>query len=208
MNFFDYALIMVVGLSMVLSIWRGFVREIISIIGLVLAFFAASRLSNQAGSLFDTWISSQTITNIAGFILVFVLVMVTVGLVGAFIRKLVHMADLTATDRTLGIFFGAARGTLLIGLAFLVYTAYAKPDQPWLQQSVLTPYALELSNLIGQTIPDGYPFSTRSGNIILPSPQAFTQDDAVEAIKKHITPEDKEAMKSLLLETLKEPSHE
>ncbi len=193
---------------MVLSIWRGFVREIISIIGLVLAFFTASRLSSEAGSLFDSWISSQTITNIAGFILMFVLVMVTVGLIGAFLRKLVHMADLTATDRTLGIFFGAARGTLLIALAFLVYTAYAKPDQPWLQKSALTPYVLELSNLIGQTIPDGYPFSTRSGNIILPSPQAFTQDDAVEAIKKHITPEDKEAMKSLLLETLKEPNNE
>ena len=193
---------------MVLSIWRGFVREIISVIGLVLAFFAASRFSAEAGTLFSNWISSRTITNIAGFILIFVLVMVAVGLLGSLIRKLVHMADLSATDRTLGIFFGAARGMLLLGLTFLVYTAYAKPDQPWMQQSVLTPYVLDLSNLIGQTIPDGYPFSTRSGNFILPSPQAFTQDDAVEVIKKHITPEDKEAMKSILIETLKEPNHE
>ncbi len=208
MNFFDYLLILIVGLSMVLSIWRGFVREIISLIGLVLAFFTASRLSSEAGTVFDTWISSETITDIAGFILVFVLVMITVALIGTFVRKLVDMADLTATDRTLGVFFGAARGMLLIGLAFLVYTAYAKPDQPWLQKSTLTPYVIKLSNLIGQTIPDGYPFSTRSGNLLLPSPQAFTSDDAVDAIKKHISPKDKEAMKSLLIDTLKEATDE
>ncbi len=204
MNFFDYILITIIGLSMVLSIWRGFVREIISLIGLILAFFAASRFSNEAGSVFDAWISSETITNIAGFILVFVLVMVAVGLLGALIRKLVDMADLTATDRTLGIFFGAARGTLLVGLTFLIYTAYAKPDHSWMQKSVLTPYALQLSNFIGKTIPEGYPFSTQNGNRLFDKPQAFTKEQAVDAIKKHITPEDKEAMKSLLMDTLKD----
>jgi len=202
-NFFDYVLITIIGLSMVLSVWRGFVREIISLIGLVLAFFAAGRLSGEVGALLNDWIENDSIANIAGFILVFVVVMVTVGLIGSLIRKLIHMADLSATDRTLGVFFGAARGTLLIGVAFLIYTSYAKADQPWMQKSLLTPYAIQFSDFIGRTIPDEYPFSTRGGPIKLPSAEEATKS-AVETVKKHITPEDQEAMKSLLIDTLKE----
>ena len=203
MNFFDYVLITIIGLSMVLSVWRGFVREIISLIGLILAFFAASRISGDAGTYLNDWIENDSISNIAGFILVFVLVMITVGLIGSLIRKLIHMADLSATDRTLGIFFGAARGMLLISVTFLVYTSYAKPNQPWMQKSLLTPYALQFSDFIGRTIPDGYPFSTRGGVKNLPSPKEATKS-AIESVQKHITPEDQEAMKSLLIDTLKE----
>ena len=205
MNYFDYILITIVGLSMVLSIWRGFVREIISLIGLVLAFFIAGRMSGDVGSLLNGWIENKTIADIAGFVLIFVFIMVVVGLVGALIRKLVHMADLTATDRTLGVFFGAARGVLLIGVAFLTYTSYAKPDQTWMQKSLLTPYALQLGDLIGKTIPKDYPLSTQDGaaKAQLPSVKQVVQS-AVETAKDHISDQDQEAMKSLLLDTIKD----
>ncbi|HID36549.1 MAG TPA: CvpA family protein [Ghiorsea sp.] len=201
MNFFDYTLITIIGLSMVLSLWRGFVREIISLVGLVLAFFLASRFAGDASGLFDQWISQNNIANIAAFVLIFVLVMFSVGMVGFIVRKLVDLAALTATDRTLGMFFGAARGFLLIGTAFLMYTAYAKPDQPWMQKSVLTPYAIQLSEFIGKTIPSDYPFSTQEGGS---APEIPSAGDVIQKAKDQITPEDKEAMKDLLLDTLKE----
>lgn len=205
MNFFDYILISIVGLSMVLSIWRGFVREIISVVGLVLAFVIASRISGDAGSLLSSWISNDSLANVVGFVLVFVLVMVVVGLIGAMVRKLIHMADLSATDRTLGVFFGATRGLLLIGVAFLAYGAYAKADQPWMKKSLLTPYALQLSNWIGKTIPEGYPLSTQ-GNSTKPNPPSAGElgQQAADTIKQYITPEDQEAMKSVLIDALKD----
>ncbi len=163
MNLFDYLLIAIVGLSMVLSLWRGFVREIISLIGLVAAFLAASRTSGIAANSMHGWIPNTTAANITGFVLVFIAVMVVVALVGALVRKLVDMADLTATDRTLGMFFGFARGLLLIGLFFLIYTSYAKANAPWMKKSVLAPYAIEIGDLLGKAIPDGYPFSRQGG---------------------------------------------
>ncbi len=202
MNFFDYVLITIVGLSMVLSLWRGFVREIISLIGLVLAFLIASRFSGDVGGYLGQWITQDSLANIAGFMLLFVLIMFIVGMIGFIMRKLVDMAALTATDRTLGIFFGAARGLLLIGVAFLIYTAYAKPNQTWMSKSLLSPYAIQLSQLIGKTIPEGYPFSTQ-GDAKLASPQISPQQ-AIQNMKQHISPEDQEAMKSLLLDTLKD----
>ncbi len=192
MNFVDYILIAIVGLSMVLSLWRGFVREIISLIGLVAAFLIASRLSGQTGEMLGEWITNPTAADIAGFALVFVGVMIVVALIGAIIRRLVDMAALTATDRTLGIFFGAARGMLLIALCFLVYTSYTKPDAPWLQQSKLSPYAIELGDMLGGMIPAGYPFS-RQGGAKYPSPQA-----ANSSLQDIIPIQDKNALKSII----------
>ncbi|MDQ6959477.1 MAG: CvpA family protein [Mariprofundaceae bacterium] len=184
MILFDYLLIAIAGLSMVLSLWRGFVREIISLIGLVAAFFAASRASGIVANLVHDWIPNTTVANIAGFTLVFVAVMVVVALVGALIRKLVDMADLTATDRTLGMFFGLARGLLLIGLFFLIYTSYAKPDKPWMKKSMLTPYAIEMGNMLGKAIPEGYPFSRQgSGKPNVPAINILDKDkEAVKSI--------------------------
>ncbi|MBL4759550.1 MAG: CvpA family protein [Mariprofundaceae bacterium] len=199
MNYFDYILIGIVGLSMVLSLWRGFVREIISLIGLVAAFLIASRTSASAGDFLGQWIPNSTTSDIAGFIIIFVIIMIVVGLIGALIRKLVDMADLTATDRTLGIFFGIARGLLLIALTFLIYTSYTKPDQAWAKQSLLTPYALQGAHLLGQVIPEGYPFS-RQGKAGLTAPQH--KSTSFKNILKDIPIGDKEALKSIIQQQL------
>jgi len=200
LNFFDYILIGIVGLSVVLSLWRGFVREIISLIGLVAAFFAASRASGQAGDFLGQWITNGTVADIAGFTLVFVLIMLIVGIVGAIIRKLVDMADLTATDRTLGIFFGAARGLLLISLAFLIYTSYAKPDHKWMKESMLTPYAIEAGDMIGEAIPAGYPFSRQGGAAITAAPQ---EKKATEKVVDRIPVADKKKLQSIIQDSMK-----
>jgi len=193
LNFVDYVLIAIVGLSMVLSLWRGFVREIISLVGLVAAFIVASRLSGQTGDFLGRWISKGTVADIAGFVLIFVVVMIVVGLIGVIIRRLVDMAALTATDRTLGIFFGAARGMGLIALCFLVYTSYTKPDASWLKQSKLTPYAVDLGNMLGTLIPQQYPFSRQGGAAHYASPQSTNS-----RIKNMIPMKDREALKSII----------
>lgn len=193
MNFIDYILIAVVGLSMVLSLWRGFVREVISLIGLVLAFIIASRTSGQTGDFLGQWITNGTVADIAGFALIFILVMIFVGLIGAILRKLVDIAALTAMDRTLGVFFGAARGLLLIALCFLVYTSYTKPDTAWAKRSLLVPYAIQLGDLLGRAIPEGYPFS-RQGMARQASPQKSDRTGLQDAIPAR----DKQALKSIL----------
>lgn len=196
MNFFDYILIGIVGLSVVLSLWRGFVREIISIIGLVAAFFAASRASGYAGDFLGEWITNGTVADIAGFALVFVLIMLIVGITGAIIRKLVDMADLTATDRTLGVVFGALRGLLLIALCFLIFTSYAKPDYKWMKESLLTPYAIKGGDMLGGIIPEGYPFS-RQGSAAKPAaPKPEKSSDQIPVV-------DKKQLESIIQESMK-----
>ncbi len=208
MNLFDYLLLAIAGFSMVLSLWRGFVREIISLIGLIAAFVIAGRASGIATELLKDWIPNSTAASLAGFGLVFVCVMLLVALIGSLIRKLVDMADLTASDRTLGMVFGLARGLLLIGLFFLVYTTYAKPDSKWMKNSVLTPYAVQLSGWLGKSIPEGYPFSRQGKGGIKPVAKAPTSKSPTtrkptEKSKADIPVPDKKALESIIKKVMR-----
>ena len=201
MNFFDYALIAIVGMSMVLSLWRGFVREIISLIGLLAAFVVASHTSAVTGDFLGQWMPKGTVSDIAGFVLVFVIVMVVVGLIGAIVRKLVDVAQLSATDRTLGMIFGFVRGLLLIGLCFMIFSTYDPHyDQPWLKESRLTPYAIRLGETLGRAIPKGYPFSRQGKAASVPLlHNKGTRPDDQGDIPAH----DRELMKSIIQKSMK-----
>ncbi len=161
MNLFDYLLLAFVGLSMVWSLWRGFVREILSLLAWIAAFLAAAHFSAPTATALKTWITPPIVADLIAFVLVFLAVMVLAALVGAGIRRLLQRAELTAFDRGLGVLFGLARGLLLVALFFLIYTSFAKPDKPWMRDSVLTKYAVEMGDLLGRAIPSGYPFSRR-----------------------------------------------
>ena len=168
MNWLDYLLIAIVGLSAAISLIRGFVREAISLAGLVAAFFVASHFSPVAADWYAAWLPSAVLRELAGFATLFVLVTMAAGLVGWLAGKLVDAAHLTATDRMLGLFFGAARGLLLIGLAFLIYTSLAGRPGPWIAESKLAPYAIRLGEWIGGLIPKGYPFSRQGMKADIP----------------------------------------
>jgi len=206
LNLFDYLLLAITGFSMVLSLWRGFVREIISLIGLVAAFIVAGRASGMAADLVHGWIPNTTAANLAGFGLVFISVMLVVALIGSLIRKLVDMADLTASDRTLGMVFGLARGLLLIGLFFLIYTSYAKPDTAWMKKSVLTPYAVQMGDILGKVIPEGYPFSRQGKSAVRPDEQSKATPGTVHKTNKKpvidIPTPDKQALESIIRKTM------
>lgn len=110
----DIALLSVLGLSVLVGLWRGFVFEILSLLAWVLAFVLANAAGpwlagaiplGDAGSPWRLW---------AAWILVFVLVLVSCTLFARLLRALVSATPLSFVDHLLGGLFGAARGALIL----------------------------------------------------------------------------------------------
>lgn len=160
---------------MIFAFWRGFMREFVSLAGLIAAFLIASQFSRPASEFLLPWLHNQTISDITGFGLIFIGVLFLSGVAGVVVRKLLP-AGFTATDRLLGLLFGMVRGILYVGLFFLIYTSYAEPDRPWLEKSLLAPYAIKLGDLIGSVIPPGYPFSRQESGPDHPAPESGGPD--------------------------------
>ena len=139
----DWILLAVLGLSFLLGIWRGIVQEVLSLVGWVAAFYVSQMYAPIAAAWLPMEGSSQMLRYAAGFVVVFVAVLVGTVLVSALIKKLISAVGLGPLDRLLGSLFGLMRGvvillavTVFVGMTPMRETEAWKQAQgaQWLQQ--------------------------------------------------------------------------
>ena len=139
----DWFLLAVLGLSFLLGIWRGIVQELLSLVGWVAAFYVSQMYAPIAAAWLPMEGSSQMLRYAAGFVVVFVAVLVGTVLVSALIKKLISAVGLGPLDRLLGSLFGLMRGvvillavTVFVGMTPMRETEAWKQAQgtQWLQQ--------------------------------------------------------------------------
>lgn len=145
-NALDWLIIGVVGLSVGLSLWRGFSREAVSLAGWVAAFIVANMFAGQLAVLLSSWMSSITGRYVASFALLFVGTLVMAGILAGLSAQIVKVAGLTVLDRLLGTVFGFARGVIIILVGVYLLRQLAPPQNLlWLGQSQLMPHLDMLS---------------------------------------------------------------
>ena len=151
---FDYVVLGIVAISLVLGLWRGVVSELIALAAWVLAFLAALEFGAPAGKLVFTGIADPAIRALAGCVLIFVGVLVLMSLVRLAVRSMVKALGLSLSDRLLGMFFGLARGMLLVMLLVAAGGMTSAPQQPWWKEATLAP-PLETAVLVAKPwLPD------------------------------------------------------
>jgi membrane protein required for colicin V production len=105
MTVFDYLCADRRRCSLLLGMWRGVVGEIIALVAWVLAFFAAKLVGGRARQGFVGHCRSDAAL-VAGWVTVFVAVLVAMALLRLAVRSLLKALGMTLSDRLLGIIFG------------------------------------------------------------------------------------------------------
>ncbi len=155
MTIVDFVIIVAVLASIVVGAIRGIVREAIAIAALLVAIWAALRLGPYAGGWLGGSMGSSELELWAGRFLVFIIILAIGGLIGWGVSKIVRMAGLSGTDRSLGAVFGLLRAVVLIGL-FVLLGRYAAFDaETWWLESELIPYAETVADWIDVMAPKG-----------------------------------------------------
>jgi membrane protein required for colicin V production len=127
----DLVVIGIVLISALLAAVRGFTREVLAIVAWVVAAAAAWYLHPTALPIAQQYISSNTVALVAAIGGIFVVTLIIVSIITVQVSDLILDSRIGALDRTLGLFFGAARGFLIcvIGWAFMGWLLQGKnPD--------------------------------------------------------------------------------
>ena len=127
----DIALLAVFVLSVLIGLWRGFVFEIVSLLGWLVAFVIA----NSAGPFLADFIpvgSEPQVKLWIAYIAVFVLILVTCTLLARMLRALIAATPLSFVDHLLGGVFGVVRGALIcVVVATLVMLSPYATSTTW-----------------------------------------------------------------------------
>jgi membrane protein required for colicin V production len=136
----DLALIGATCLSLGIGLFRGLIREILSLVSWVLALWLAYLYSDLVAAWLETWLENSQLANIIGAVTVFIGILLALSVAGSLISRVFRATGLTGMDRLLGAVFGALRALLLISALLLLARFTPAAAQPWYNQSVLVPY--------------------------------------------------------------------
>lgn len=137
MNWVDLTILAIGLLSAAVGFYRGFIRETLSLIAWVLAFWAAFTYAEAASLHFAPYIESPQLRIVAAFGALFVATLLVLSIIGYLLYRLFLVSGIVGTDRVLGGLFGLVRAVVLVAIVLLLARLTAYPQEAWWQQSLL-----------------------------------------------------------------------
>jgi membrane protein required for colicin V production len=153
MLWIDILIIGIIALSAVISLVRGFVREALSLATWIAAFWVAWLFFRPLAVHFEGWIEVPSIRLGVAYGILLIAVLLLGALINHFMTLLVDSTGLSGTDRLLGVFFGAARGAVVVAILILLAGLTPFPQDPWWRASELIPYFQEMAVWLKQFLP-------------------------------------------------------
>lgn len=154
MNGIDIVILAVLGVSTLMGLWRGLIRELLSLLVWIGALVVARIYAHEVSDMLESAAASLSLSElpplnneglryILAFVLVFLVAMMLGALIAQAIGSLMSQSGMRPMNRLLGGMFGVLRGTVLVVAAlFLGWTLFE--DTPQWQASRLIPYGQDI----------------------------------------------------------------
>ena len=136
----DWVILAIVAISALISIKRGFVKEMLSLASWSAAFIIALNFYGNLEVLLEQWIKTPSVRYGTAFGILFAATLIIGAMINHLVSELVRITGLTGTDRIFGVVFGTARGLILVTAAIFGLQMLSLSQDPWWQESILIPH--------------------------------------------------------------------
>ena len=152
-NWTDFSIIGIIAFSVIISFFRGFVRETVSVAIWSLAIIIAIKFIEPAQLYWQPWISSPFIRYTVDFTGLFLSVFIIGILINVLIHILIKKTSLSLVDKLLGIFFGAGRGLLIVAVLLMFISVESIKDSTLMKKSQLAPKFQPIVSWLNKFLP-------------------------------------------------------
>jgi membrane protein required for colicin V production len=155
-TFLDLAVVVIVILSVIFAIGRGFVEETLSILAWAASVFATLFFAPRLAPLLRAHFAHDWEGAAVAYLGVFLVVLIPLQFMSHRFAETVRRSEIGPIDRSLGAVFGLLRGLAIVGIAYLLFTVFVPVrDQPhWVLDARLLPMIQKSSDVIASIVPD------------------------------------------------------
>jgi len=154
MTWVDYIILGVIALSVIISLLRGLLKEVMALVVWVAACAVAFVFTDDVEGLLSGSVDIPSARLAISFGLLFLITLIIGGLTNYLLGQMIEKTGLSGTDRFFGIFFGLARATVLLTAIVMLAGLTPLPKDHWWQQSRLLPVFETLAVYAGGFLPD------------------------------------------------------
>ncbi len=151
LNIADVFIIITIVISTAVGIYRGFIRELLTLVTWIIAGILAYMYGKVVGQ-YIFFLDNDTFKEIAGMLAVFIAVVCLGLLIKLIVVKAAKISGASTVDRITGAFFGVLRGCLIVVLLLLV-SASNITSEDWYKKSRLVPKFAKVAAMISNGTP-------------------------------------------------------
>jgi len=152
---FDYAVLAVVGVSVLVSLFRGAVREVMSILSWIAAFLIALHYAPLLSELLPVAVKHSWLRLFIAFVVLMIGSLILFALVTLAVSQLVRRTGLAPWDRALGVLFGLARALVILVALVLIAELTPLPREPAWRNAVFRPPLEAMAKNVRALLPAG-----------------------------------------------------
>ena len=152
MNPMDIGIVVIVAVFLIRGFSRGIIKELVSLAGILGGLYLSLLYYKSAAALIENWIPDFSYVSIAGFVIIFVAVLIGVAIIGSMVKYLASAVFLGGLDRMAGALFGALKGILVVTSVLTALIMFAPKNISWVKDSQLSPYLFFLSEKVFENI--------------------------------------------------------
>jgi len=153
MNLFDILIITILLYCLIRGVFRGLLKEMSSLVGVLGGFYAAYSYYGEVGKYLKKWITDPNYINIISFFLVFISVFIIISVLGIIIKYILKIVFLGWVDRIFGAVFGILKGILIGSVLLIVITAFHSGSANIITTSKTAPYLHVISGKMIKVTP-------------------------------------------------------
>lgn len=155
-QFLDLVVVVIVVASAIYATYRGLVSESLAIFGWVAAAYATLYFGPWVAWWMQDMLSPRWLGQAAGYLLVFLVVLIPLHFASSRISQNIKQTQVGTLDSVLGTGFGILRGFAIVGILYLIFTAWVPfRSQPyWVVEAKLFPVIRASAEVVASLIPD------------------------------------------------------
>jgi len=155
LTLFDFAVLLILGLSALRGLWRGFVAEIFGLIGWIAAFIIAAKCVHRIAPYLPAhWPGGEWTQFLLAFALVVIAVLLAANVLNVLLNRLVGAIGLGAFNASLGALFGLLRGIVLVVVLAVVMSRTDLPQQRFWREALLRSHVEAGMLIMKRLLPD------------------------------------------------------